>query len=784
MRRWTLGVSALALLVAGEAAAQEAGSGSATPLEAPQSAPPAPNAGDATPDGGLEDIIVTATRRETLLQTTPIAITAVTAEAFEDLGARRIEDLARYTPGLFIQQATFSGAGGPSIRGIGSFSLIASASFPVAFYYDGLFQDRPFGNNLRLFDISRIEVLRGPQGVLFGRNATAGAVRVEFALPTDELAIRARGAYGSFDSYEGQVSIRGPVADGVKLGLSGTYADSEGYGTNVFNGAKVYGYNVENVRASIVLEPTERLSLIVRGNYTRENNTFGLKQVFAGPTGAPILADNQNIALFGTPVLGVDEFANNFPSFNTVTRRSLSAEATWELGGFDIVALVGYNDSDNISDSDTDGGDNRVFIRPTSILNHTENRYEGRQAELRISSNGWERFQLDAGFFYINERVSDGGSTLGFFNTAGVALVNSRAVEGGANTDAYAVFAHGRFELTDRLNLRAGLRYTQEEKKGAAQAQNLITGVILPRRTAGTSDDAFTPQFGADYEFSEGTFGYLTIANGFKSGGFTVDPNTGIAVVFEKETVWNYEAGLKTDLFDKRLRLNTAVFYTDYADLQVTQNLPNGGAQTSNAASARVYGVELEAVARPFERLSISGSLAYLNAEYEDYVYIPARTAVAGVPATPTSPAIPARAANAEFNLGGERLERAPEWKGSVVAEYTLPTPIGGLSVQGVYSYESEVFFAAVPDSPVALVGPPSSPPFERSRLYKRRAIGLVDARVELTLPGDQLSIALYGSNLTNSRYFGALTRLGGGTSTIGNVNQPRAFRVEVSFKY
>ena len=685
----------------------------------------------------LEEIVVTAQRRETALQTTPAAVSAVTSETLDNLGVSHIEDLARFVPGLTVQQTTIQGASAPAIRGIGSFSLVPSASFPVAYYYDGQFQDRPYGVHNRLFDVARVEVLRGPQGVLFGRNATAGAVRIEHNLPDDQFAALFRASAGSFESRELQASIRGPVSDTVSLGIAGTYAESDGYAKNLTTGKDIYGYDVNGVRGAAVFEPSEDLRLILRGSHASEKSTMGFKQIITFPS--------HDAAIYHHPVLGPDEVANNFPSFIDHETDAASAELQYSFSGFDLFGMVGWNQFSHHSNSDTDGGDQVRVLRPVSIFNITFDEYQAESTEWRIASTGWDRLTLDAGVYYIHEEHDEAGSDLQFINAAGVRTSGSHTNRGSNETDAYAVFAHLKYAFTPSLSVRAGVRYSFEEKHYVSEVLNYVNNAII--RLDATDDwSAVTPLVGLDYAFGDDVFGYATISRGFKSGAFGNDL-TGVPVPVDQESVTSYEIGLKSDLFDGRVRFNNAVFYTDYKDLQVTQNLPNGGAITNNAASATIYGLESEITWLATRHLSMYASLAYLNAEFDDYQY------------SPTA------------NLGGERLDRAPDWKASLVAEYRWDTALGGFSAQTAYSFEDAIYFQSIPNP-------------QRDQFYERPSTSLVDARLQWQSAEEHWSVALFGSNLTDERYFGAVNRLGGGTSAVAVINQPRAYRVEVSYRY
>ncbi|RYD25625.1 MAG: hypothetical protein EOP89_08805, partial [Lysobacteraceae bacterium] len=461
----------------------------------PVTPPPAP---EGNSQDVIGDIVVTATRRETRVQTTPIAITAVDGEAMNRLGIQRPDDLAKFVPGLTVPGPTFNGIAAPTIRGIGFLSALSSISQPVAFYVDGQFMDRPYGVYAKLFDVDRVEVLRGPQGVLFGRNATAGAIRIEHALPTTELAVLGRVSYSSFNTFEAQGSLRGPVTDTLSLGIAGDFSSSDGFGRNVFNGDDIFGYDVRGVRGSLVWRPSDAARLVVRGGHVYEMSTVGYKNIFSFPT--------QRDAIFNDPALRPNQVNNNFPGFNKRISNDVTAEFSYRFPDLTLTALGGYNNYRYRARTDYDGSGAR------GGENDYRASYEGYSGELRASSTSLGRARIDVGLYYLHEEPAGDGSALRIFAPNGVRVAGYDGSQELSTTDAYAAFGHVAFDATDRLTLRAGVRYSIEEKRYQVLARifapTIPGGSFIATVDNSLTSHAVTPLFGLDYKIDHGIFLY------------------------------------------------------------------------------------------------------------------------------------------------------------------------------------------------------------------------------------------------------------------------------------
>ena len=753
-----MGIAAGALCLAAPAAAQSipapdpapatnerAAADTATAETAEQAAgQPNAAAGD-TPkvrrdDSALEDIVVTAQRRETSLQSTPSAITALSAAFLERTGANRVEDIAKAVPSLTMPGASLNNNPAVAIRGISFYSGITAVSYPVAFYIDGLFTDRPYSIRDHLFDMERIEVLRGPQGVLFGRNATAGAIQLIHKLPDNDWTALARAEAGSFGTYQGQASIRGPIIrDVLQIGVAGFYARSDGYVTNDVTGDKLFGEESYGVRGTLRFTPVTELEMILRGGLTRNENSFGIKNIVAFGT-------RTSDAIFNDPNFRPYHLGNDYQGFTSRDGYNVSLEARYDLGGVELISLTGYQGFEQNSRGDSDG---TPVVRSENEQRNVN--YSSISSELRLSSTGSAPLQWDVGLYYIRENPKEFNNDVRMFTTVNGALRRTggtffRLQE--TKADAYAAFAHVAWTPLDQLTLRLGGRYSTE-KKSVNIDFDLFNATGFTTTVAQDSErwSSFTPLFGVDYRWSDRILTYATASKGFKSGGFNISP----VRPFAPEDVWNYEIGFKSDLADRKLRLNVAAFYMDYSNIQVSQNTGNGLALIQNAASSTIKGVEVEATVVPVTGFSVSLSAAYIDAKYDEFILDqrnPAGT-----------------------SLGGEPLTRAPEWKLSAVADYAFAaTDSLDANLRASVSYEDEYYL---------------EPLIQPARLaYLRPSLATVDLRAGIG-PGDnRWEVAAVVRNATNQRYISNLQNLLGGQTRGAFFGQPRYIGGELSVRY
>lgn len=643
----------------------------------------------------IETIVVTAEKRSTDLEKTPEAITALNGAELDQHQVRDLQDLRSIVPNF--QMGDAQGIPQISIRGIGTSSFLPGTEGEVAVNENEVYVSRTLQQQTGLYDVSDIEVLRGPQGTLYGRNATAGAVNITTALPTDDFSGYTKVTGGNYGEFRFEGAAGGAVDDDDTLlvRLAAFYERHDGYGTNVVTHDGVDDKNAYGVRGTIVFKPTTNFKATLITEYYDENDHQGAFHYFgaAGLSGLP--------GALGLPpyfeVVGgyapknVRDVANGIdPQFHLPTF-STTGTLEWTQGDFSIKSITGYRQQSPQFTYDIDGG------YPLSVFEREGEPAHQISEELQLHYDT-DVLHLTGGVYYFNEHddsnpaqiVASTGWTEAIFGipfaTPGYVTLGNLAAD--LTTEAEAAFAQGTYNLTSDLSLTAGIRYSQE-KKSIASFYGLDLGAgglpLLPPypgpnpltapADASKTFASVTPKFGVQYQIEAETMLYATYSQGFKSGGF----DTGVApplVPFRPEKLTDYELGLKTTTLDDRLRANLASFYYDYNDLQVTQVIDNS-IQTGNAATARDYGIEAELTWLPIDPLEFDVSAAWTHARYGQYV--------GPDPARPLLPTV---------NFSGNTLDNAPDYQATVGAQYTWQVESGTLAARGEAEYTSKFYFS------------------------------------------------------------------------------------------
>lgn len=659
-------------------------------LDAPATATSPQTAPAAAPDasGGLGDIIVTAQRRSERLQDVPAAISAFSDDQLALSGVQSTRDLQIVTPSLTFVQASF--APQPTIRGIGTRNVNPGDEQVVPIYLDGVYQPFIVGGIFELNNVDRIEVLKGPQGTLLGRNATGGAINIITLAPSFSPEAELTASYGSFNERQlsGYVSAgTGPVA----FSLTAQYLKDDGYVDEQITGRRIADVESLTVRGKILLKPTASTDITLAASYSNRDDTTSLAVYpFGGNTQSR--QGNPNLVI----TTGDRQTRLNFFPSLTVSQNAVSANIVQRLGAVDLTSITGYSESTLDYRADVDG-----TTVPTT--NQVVQQY-GRtlSQELFLTSAGTGRFSWIVGGFYLDDRS-------GFSpRLSGTTITNTRAT-----TKAYAAYAQGTYAITDALNATVGGRYSSDRK--CASADNGIGTRFLPRTCE--TWDSFDPSATLDYKVDEDTKVYLRYAQAFKSGVFNAAAFSAMPVTPEK--VRSYELGMKSDPAPW-IRLNLAGFYTDYDNIQVNTRDPITTAVIlQNAASARIYGVEGDLFLRPAERFNVRLSVSTIDAKYIEYrnaqVFTP-RVGGGNVAQT--------------IDASGQRLVRTPETTASIAADYTAPLLGGNLTVSGNVFYQGTLNWQV------------------DGRL-RQPDYAMVNAQIAWRSPDDRYEVAVYGRNLT-----------------------------------
>ena len=581
---------------------------------------------------GIEEIIVTARKKEEPLQETPVTITALTDTKIQKLYATDLKDLGMSVPNLIINTAasgSFSNSAAVFMRGIGNSDIDSTIDPPIGIFIDGVYVPRSSNSNLDLFDIEQVEVLRGPQGTLFGRNTTAGAIVVRSKRPTGEFGAKARLTMGEYGRRDLRVAVEAPLSDTVNAKISVLQQKSDGFYKARYLTHPDYsvpaqmsyeydgdyqdtgGDDLFSVRPMLEFNPNENFTLTLIGEYSKDRSE---------PTPA-INAAKPTMVLsrvYGRPGTGYSNIGTyNFgPGYIHADIKGLTAEAVWELEGGTLTSITNYRETEYQYKGEIDWTDAPMF----GIV-RTEP-HEQKSTELRYNTDLNDRLSLTAGIYYFEQEYELRRDT--FINTSGAFLAHIIGVTTQTH-EQQSVFADLTYAINDRLNVSVGGRYTKEEK--SFMQKPFSVGNVAAEIHKDDEWSNFGPKVGIDYQIDEDKLLYATIARGFKSGGFNGRGGTPTTLgPFDEESVDALEIGLKAD-WGSTLRTNVAFYLMRFEDLQrtVIRPLINCGCPnpqetiTANAAEAEIKGIEIEIEWVPNDNFNLGVALAFNDAGYEEY---------------------------------------------------------------------------------------------------------------------------------------------------------------------
>lgn len=680
-------------------------------------------AGEADPSGSeSEVIIVTATKTgATALQQTPMAISAFSASDVERNVINDVRDLVAATPNLSVaQNAAFAQI---YIRGIGSNNVFNGSDPSAAIQIDGVYNARPFSQFANFLDVERIEVLRGPQGTLYGRNAIAGVVNVISRAPSNDFEARIQLTGGNFDLTQVEAYLSGPIVnDRIQMSIAGSYLHHDSYRENVAPGVpNTDDAELYSLRAQLRVQLSDSLVATTRADMNeQEDRAMGYGKVLApfSPLTNSILGDFRHVA-------------HSDATSNEVTGRGVSQE--FELNISDSLALksiTAHRASRIDLRTDSDGTDSRLLI---SNIFEDQNQFT---QELNLSGRSGA-LRYVAGLFYISEEIRSDNLIENF-----IANVFAR-FQPESRTSAWAGFAQADYNLTERLSVTAGLRYTRERRTFDQRITNssMATGMPLPgfplTYELSRVYDAFTPKIGLTYT-ADNYMLYASVTRGFKSGGFNMSSPQAIQG-FDPEFLWSYEAGLRSDLFNRRLRFNLTAFYYDYSDLQVQAFIAPGVIDITNAATAEVRGLEAEAVVTPARGVRLFGSVALLDAEYGRYV----------------------GPGNVDFS--GKQLNSAPDFTANIGGQYDWSIGSIAVSARAEYRRIGRQYF-----TPANIL------------IQSQGDYGLLDGSISLSRNGGHWRVSLWGKNLLDAEYVRSTAQIG--PAILGRPGDPRTFGVRLTW--
>jgi iron complex outermembrane receptor protein len=720
----------------------------------PQAAP-ATSASNAQDDsGGIADVVVTAEKRAEGVQNIPIAITAVTGDTLEKAGVKQVGDLVQLAPSL--QFGTRSTNVFIAIRGIGQAGQDIGSQSSVTVALDGVPLLNHFMMNPSFLDIDRVEVLRGPQGTIAGRNATGGAINVYSKAPTDEtdgeLALTT-GNYGRFGA-KGYMNV--PISDTLMARVSFQEERADGWLKNGYTGGRNDNTDLAEVRGQLLYKPTDTFSIRALVDYTRDRSSpsFNLLLGRADPN----IPTPTQLPGYPYPQNNIQDLTFYFdaPNLRNVNDIRSTLVARWDVGAnATITSTTGFIKHDiRLIDEDVD-----LTPAPTSTFPLIGLFAKQVTQEFTGTTDLGSRADLVAGLFYMHGNSSEPL----YLDTGGI--TNYLIYLPSEVLDSYAAYAQVRYKLTDTLRATAGARYTIDHKSYAMDASILGAHTLLADKDTWK---AFTPRFVLDYTPDANTLVYASVSRGFKSGGFNTLGDVSQPVNrFDPEYVWSYELGAKVAMFDKKLRFGLTGFYSDYSNLQQTVFVLNEQTnvdypKVENSATGKIKGIEFEFDAAPTHRLRLSGAATRLWASYgkfcnNDPLYSNVPTDPSCVGATAGGQPLPPGA----INLQGNVLTQAPKWQISGSAEYTIPIS-GRLDfiTRIDYKWQSRVFFD-IYNNPLASQG----------------AYGLFNASVGIGTHDKAWSLSGWIRNAFDTRYISqATTSSGANPYTAGSIGEPRMY--------
>jgi iron complex outermembrane receptor protein len=723
----------------------------------------------------LETIVVTAQKRSENIQDVPISIQALSGKDIIKFGIKSSADLSAYTPNVDI--ALPDGAGSQpiiSIRGVGLNDYSTNNSGPNGVYVDEVYLSAPSSQSFQTFDLQRVEVLKGPQGTLYGRNTNGGALNFITVKPTDTLSEDFHVEYSSFNTINVQGAVGGPIADNLTGRVAIVKNNSDGFVNNELTGTKENGANNGAGRMLLEYKPTDQWDVLfnVHGGYVDNrpaeyrhygdlNSSGGLctvAQTFAG----------QCVDAFGygTPP-GFYNGAYNRREHLTVESYGTNLRVDYTLSDIKFSSITAFEHNAKFHPEDSDASPNRLLEVNFGVVSDEVTQ------EFR-ASQAVDKYDWVAGLFYLHEVMRQNqplsvlldydlffgpGSGNGI---AGIYYDTSNQI-----ADSYAVYSQGNYKLTDALKLTLGARYTTEHKTfqyDAAQQLQVnginnfgpITPIIDSYKSL--NDDAFSWRAALNYDFTGNVMAYASAATGFKSGIFNGGFLSNVAAQVERqlepiapEKVISYEVGLKSTMFDRRVVLNLAAFYNDYRDMQIPVYIPfesGSGNGTNiplgilaNATKVHTDGVEMEFHAKPTEELTLSVNAALLRTRIDSFLNQPAYV--------------------------GNQLALSPHSTISFIGDYTVPVYSNALNFQLSANYKSQQYFDPTQD-----------------QYTKQDPYWLENARVSYEFGHGAWEAGFFVHNIADTHYFVDMFDLSSLGFIQGIYGTPRTFGVEFNYHH
>ncbi|MCH4269405.1 MAG: TonB-dependent receptor [Brevundimonas sp.] len=696
-------------------------------------------AGSEGPAAAVEDIVVTAQRREQRLQDVPLAVSAFSMESLEDGKVESLLNLDGKVPNVVLAPVgAYPFASAFYIRGLGYADVESSFEPSVGVELDGVYLSRNVGAVQDFFDIGGVTILRGPQGTLYGRNTIGGVVSVQSRRPSFDFGARAQATFGSNGRQELRAGVEGALIEDKLAGkfsfLTKTY---DGYIKN-YDGRDMGAQDVTSMRGALLWTPTASFDATLIVDYTKDKGTGTAFENASLPS--------MVLPGFGEPAdTDGDPFLSHVGDdiFSDLEALGVTLNANWDLGPVKLTSITGYRKTDTEVLSDFDG-------TPTPFMTvHRDETHDQFSQELRLASNTDGPLTYVVGAYYMTQEYD---IATGQFGTVFGSPTAGSTIYTQQKADSWAVFGQADYEVLPGLTVTAGGRYSKEEKTFTTQP------LFYPNaETFEASFDDFSPKVGVSYKWSDTLMTYAQYSRGFRAGGFNGRAGSFLAVgPYDSETVDSYEVGVKSDLFDRRLRLNAAVFTSDYQDMQqsVQQLIPGtliNQTLVANVGAATISGFEAEATALLTDVFTISASVGYLDASYDEFM--------------------------ADLGDGLGVIDRtylpmpyAPKWSNSVTFNYKDDFDFGRVTAQASVRHMTDMYTSF-------------STLNATTDLTMRQSNTVVDGSVSLELPDGRWRVSLWGKNLTDELVIN--NTFGVGNLLASRVYQPpREIGVDLSLTF
>jgi iron complex outermembrane receptor protein len=657
---------------------------------------------DAAAAATVEEVVVTANKRRESLQNVPIAVTAITAQKAAAIGVTDISSLQVTVPGLQFPRL-FSGSS-PALRGIGSSFGIGGEENEVALYIDDVYiASASAASALNFNNVDQIEVLYGPQGTLFGRNAMAGVINISTTTPSARPKADISVGYANYNTFSGSVYGNLPISDSVMTNLAITGGDQlDGWGHNLYTGKYAFTESDYSIRNKWLIIPDAKTKITLIADYSQTRYDEGIAM-------RPVPG-----ALFpnGQVFQGYYNVNENVTSYVDTKQGGLSGKIDRDVGFANLISITAWRKSDafNNADEDQTTAPSQYFTIPDTVETISE--------ELRLVSKTGGKLQWLVGFFYFNDKanlpLTDTGTALG-----GATLAETFVQK----INSYAGFGQATYALPEGFHLTLGARFTYDEL--SKQGREVIAPVVDIASTGSTSENAFTYKVNLEKDLAPDISAYVGYSTGFKGGVYNDADITAPAV--KPETLAAIEGGFKSELFEHRLRLNAAIYHYNYNNLQVTSLTRAATGQTSsaleNAAQATNTGFELSFEATPINPLTLSGGIEIMHSRFSSFPN-----------ATISVPLATGGNTTVSGSAKGFMVPHAPDYSGNLTVQYRATTPFGLVvsSVNGSY------------ESPFA---------WDADNRLKQHAYGLVNGSVDWMPNDDHWDLRVWAKNITNTHY-------------------------------